>query len=177
MSKFEEICHVYSGARRAFREYEETCQNFARDIVYGMVDYFEWPHDQEITYIPLGEEISPNNRFYALAGAMRMDDESFWHFGVELTVHEPGGSYPTPFLLTFFIKKVGPHFIVKLGPKGREIRIHEDRRGDLSPFYEAVFAQIVEFFSKRYQEALTRREKELGFITLSGGPISVTIAG
>ena len=24
-----------------------------------MVDYFEWPQDQEITYIPLGEELDP----------------------------------------------------------------------------------------------------------------------
>lgn len=167
MSKFDEICMAYTKARRAFREYEETCRDFARDLVYGMIDYFEWPGDQEITYIPLGEEFSPNDRFYALAGAMRMDDESFWHFGVELTIHDLGGSHRIPFLMSFFVKKVGPHFIVKLGPKGKEIRIHEDRRGELTPFYEAVFMQIVEFFGKKYQDAITKQQKELDFITLS----------
>ena len=86
MSKFEEICLAYSQARRTFNEYEETCRDFARELVFGMVDYLEWPQDQEITYIPLGEEFDPSNRFYALAGAMRMGDESFWHFGVELAV-------------------------------------------------------------------------------------------
>ena len=167
MSKFKQLCETYMNSRRKFLKYEETCRNFARDLVYGMIDYFGWPQDQEITYIPLGEEISPNNRFYALAGAMRMDDDAFWHFGIELTIEETGGSNPLPFLMSFFIKKVGAHFIVKLGPNGREIKIHEERQRELEPFYDAVFAQIVEFFSKKYQDAITNQDDGIGFITLS----------
>jgi hypothetical protein len=173
MSKFDEICEAYRLARQQFREYEETCRNFARDLVFGMIDYFEWPQTQEITYIPLGEEINPNNRFYALAGAMRMDDESFWHFGVELTAHEPGGAHPVSFLLSFFIKKVGPHFIVKLGPNGREIKIHEDKQGELGPFYEAVHRQIVDFFNRRYVKAITKQDDSPGFIMLSPKSIEI----
>ncbi len=168
MSKFEEICDIYSKSRRAFLAYEKECQEFARDLVYGMIEYFEWPHDQEISYIPLGEELDPNNKFYALAGAMRMNEESFWHFGVELTAYEPGFNNPASFVMSFFIKKVGPYFIVKLGPQGREIKIHENQRGALAPFYEAVFLQIAEFFNKRYPQALARKEQDtLAFIMLS----------
>ena len=167
MSKFDEICLAYREARKEFRLYEETCRDFARELVYGMVEYFEWPQSQEITYIPLGEEINANNRFYALGGAMRMDDESFWYFGVELTAHEPGGSYPVTFLLSFFIKKTGPHFVVKMGPKGREIKIHEDRQGELAPFFDAVQQQIMQFFRKNYVHAITKQEAEPGFVNLS----------
>ena len=167
MSKFEQICDAYAQSRKSFRKYEETCRNFARDIVFGLIDYYEWPRNQEITYIPLGEEISPNDRFYALAGAMRMDADAFWHFGVELTVEDQGGSHPLRFLMSFFIKKVGSHFIVKLGVDGREIKIHEDRQGELHPFYEAVFMQIMEFFNNRYQDAITNQQKRTEFIVLS----------
>ena len=167
MSKFEEICTAYREARHQFRSYEEMCRNFARDLIYGMIDYFEWPQSQEITYIPLGEELNPNNRFYALSGAMRMDDESFWHFGVELTAHEPGGSNPVSFLLSFFIKKTGSHFIVKMGPQGREIKIHEDRQKELAPFFDAVQQQIMQFFKKHYVKAITKQETEPGFVNLS----------
>lgn len=69
--------------------------------------------------------------------------------------------------MSFFIKKVGPHFIVKLGPNGKEIRIHEERRGDLTPFYDAVFVQILNFFARQYQDAVTNGLKEVGFIMLS----------
>lgn len=166
-SKYEEISLTYRKSRKLFLDYQQECQSFARDLVDGMVEYFEWPADQEITYIPLGEELDPNNRFYAISGAMRMDEELFWHFGLELTVQEPGGAYPLPFLLSFFIKKVGPHFVVKLGSKSKEIRIHEDRRGDLTPFYDAVYVQIMSFFTQRYQEAITIGLREPGFIMLS----------
>lgn len=170
MSKFEEVCLAYQKSRRRFLEYEVECRDFARSLVDGIINYFEWPQDQEITYIPLGEEINPNNRFYALAGAMRMDDESFWHFGVELSAEEPGGSHPLPFLMSFFIKKVGPHFVVKLGPQGKEIRIHEDKQGkqdELAPFYEAVFQQILQFFARDYQDAITNQKMAPGFIMLT----------
>ncbi len=166
MSKYDELSKAYGQARRTFRAYEETCRDFARDLVFGMVEYFEWPRGQEITYIPLGEELDPDNRFYALAGAMRMDDESFWHFGVQLTLHEGSGSYPLPFVLSFFVKKTGDFFVVKLGPRGREIRIPESKKGELDPFYEAVYMQIKEFFARRYIQAVTKQEKEFGFITL-----------
>lgn len=166
MSRYEDLVRSYSHARKMFRDYEDTCRNFARDLVFGMVEYFEWPQDREITYIPLGEELDPNNKFYALAGAMRMDAQSFWHFGVELNLMEASGAYPLSLVLSFFIKKVGPNFIVKLGPNGREIKIPEDKQGELEPFYEAVFRQIKEFLAKRYVQAITGQENEYGFITL-----------
>ncbi len=170
MSKFEQICEAYANSRKSFRKYEETCRKFARNIVFGLIDYYEWPHEQEITYIPLGEEINSNNRFYALAGAMQMDSKAFWHFGVELTVEDQGGSNPLRFLMSFFIKKVGSHFIVKLGVDGREIKIHEDRQGELQPFYDAVFMQIIDFFKSRYQDAVTHQQKQTEFIILSPAP-------
>ncbi len=166
MSRYEDLVRTYGFARKEFREYEQTCRNFARDLVFGMVEYFDWPQDREITYIPLGEELDPNNKFYALAGAMRMDAQSFWHFGVELNLMEASGAYPLSLVLSFFIKKVGPNFIVKLGPNGREVKIPEDKQDELSPFYEAVFRQIKEFLAKRYIQAITGQETEYGFITL-----------
>ncbi len=171
MSKFEEVSQIYQKSRHQFLDYESTCRDFARSLIDGIINYFEWPSTQEITYIPLGEEINPNDRFYALAGAMRMDDEAFWHFGVELTAEEPGGAHPLPFLMSFFIKKVGAHFVVKLGQKGKEIRIHEEKQGkqdELAPFYEAVFQHILQFFVRDYQNAVTKQKLESGFIMLTG---------
>ncbi len=167
MSKYEEIIVSYSNARKAFYAYEDTCRNFARDLIMGMIEYFEWPQDREITYIPLGEELDPNNKFYALAGAMRMDQQSFWHFGVELTVSEPSGAYPLSLVMSFFIKKVGPYFIVKLGPDGQEVKIPENKPvSELGPFYEAIANHIKKFFTKDYVQAAAKHERQFGFITL-----------
>lgn len=166
-SKYEELCQTYRTSRKAFLAYQDDCQLFARDIVDGMIEYFDWPTSQEITYIPLGEEIDPNNRFYAISAAMQMDDESFWHFGLELTVEEPSGAYPLPFLMSFFIKKLGNIFIVKLGLNGKEFRIPEERRGELTPFYDIVFKHVTHFFTHKYQDAVTKGLNEPDFIMLS----------
>lgn len=167
VTKYDELCGTYRNSRKAFLVYQDECQAFARDIVDGMIEYFEWPSSQEITYIPLGEEIDPNNRFYAISAAMQMDDESFWHFGLELTIEEPSGAYPLPFLLSFFIKKIGLVFIVKLGPNGKEFKIPEERRGELAPFYDIVFKHITHFFTHKYQDAITKGLDEPDFIMLS----------
>ena len=166
-SKYDELCQTYRTSRKSFLAYQDDCQMFARDVVDGMIEYFEWPTSQEITYIPLGEEIDPNNRFYAISAAMQMDDDSFWHFGLELTVEEPSGAYPLPFLMSFFIKKIGDAFVVKLGPKGKEFRIPEERRGELKPFYDIVFKHITHFFTHKYQDAVTKGLDEPDFIMLS----------
>jgi hypothetical protein len=166
MSKYEELAHLYRETRQSFRRDEEECRNFARDLVFGMVDYFEWPQDQEITYIPLGEELDPNNKFYALQGAMQMDAEAFWHFGVELKMQETTGAYPIALMLSFFIKKVGDRFIVRLGPHGKEFGIPEDKQDQLEPFFDIVFRHIQEFFRKRYVRAVTKQDDQMGFIML-----------
>jgi len=166
MTKYNELAHIYRDSRQSFRKYEETCATFARELVDGFLDYMGWPRNQEINYLAVGEEIDADNKFFALSGAMQMDVESFWRFGVELRIQETSGSHPISLVLHFFIKKVGPHFIVKLGAKGREIKIPESKRGELKPFYDAVYGQIKEFFAKQYIQAITGNEKEFGFITI-----------
>ena len=166
MTKYENIAKLYHDSRLKFRQYEEECPTFSRELVTGLLKYMDWPREQEINYLAVGEEIDPNNKFYALAGAMEMDTESFWHFGVELRVQEASGAYPLSLVLSFFIKKVGTEFIVKLGPKGREIKIPESKRGHLEPFYDVVYRQIMEFFTKHYVQAITGNETQFGFITI-----------
>lgn len=166
MSKYDELSRIYRQTRLTFQQYEEECGAFARELVSGLLDFMEWPRNQEITYLAVGQEIDPNNKFYALASAMQMDSESFWHFGVELRIQEVSGAYPLSLILSFFIKKVDSFFIVKLGPQGREFKIPESKRGQLEPFYEAIFTHIKEFFAKQYVQAVTGNEKDFGFITL-----------
>ena len=166
MSKYEELAKLYHDTRLNFNRYEEECSTFSRDLVTGFLEYVGWPREQEINYLAVGEEIDPGNKFYALAGAMEMDTESFWHFGVELRLQEASGAYPLSLVLTFFIKKTESDFIVKLGPKGREIKIPENKRGQLEPFYEVVYRQIHDFLNNHYMQAITGNQTEFGFITI-----------
>ena len=167
MSKYEEIVRVYSRARKDFVDNKVACSEFARELVLGMIDYFEWPQDREVTYIPLDEELDPNNKFYALAGAMRLDDQAFWHFGLALNLAEISGINPMSLVFSFFIKQSGTDFMVRLGTEGQVYKIPSDKRGDdLGPFYDRVLHEIEAFMKANLVHALAGKRVKSTFISV-----------
>ena len=132
-----------------------------------MVEYFDWPQDREITYIPLDEELDPNNKFYALAGAMRLDEHAFWHFGLALNLAEISGINPLSLVFSFYIKQSDTDFLVRLGQDGQIYKIPIDKRGsELAPFYDRVFKEIEKFLLKHLGHALSDQPVEDTFISI-----------
>ncbi len=167
MSKYEEIVQAYSSARKDFLDNKVACSGFARELVSGMIEYFDWPQDREVTYIPLDEELDPNNKFYALAGAMRLDDQAFWHFGLALNLAEISGINPLSLVFSFFIKQSGRDFMVRLGTEGQIYKIPSDKRGDdLAPFYDRVFQEIEAFMKANLVHVLAGKKAKSKFITV-----------
>ena len=167
MSKYEDIVQVYSSARKDFLDNKIACSGFARELVADMIDYFEWPQDREVTYIPLDEDLDPNNKFYAIAGAMRLDDDAFWHFGLALNLAEISGINPLSLVFSFFIKQSGTNFKVRMGIGGRELTIPASKRGDaLAPFYDLVFNEIDAFLKAHLVHVLAGKKPKSNFITV-----------
>ncbi len=132
-----------------------------------MVEYFDWPQDREITYIPLDEELDPNNKFYALAGAMRLDEHAFWHFGLALNLAERSGINPLSLVFSFYIKQSDTDFLVRLGQGGQVYKIPVGKRGnDLAPFYDRVYNEIDQFLQKHLGHVLSDQPVENSFISI-----------
>jgi hypothetical protein len=164
MSKFEELCRAYAVSRKNYFDYRDACLNFAKDLVWGMVDYFKCPREQ-VKFIPLKEDIKPNT-IYGLLGAMHLDDDTFWHLGFGLTLYVSPNIFPQETaLLRFLVKKVDDCFVVKLGIGGDEFRIHKDQLDELTTFYDYVFEQIEESYEKELQRFLEQEEtsRKIGF--------------
>ncbi len=167
MSRYEEIVTAYSRARKEFFDNKIACSDFARELVAGMVEYFDWPQDREITYIPLDEELDPNNKFYALAGAMRLDEHAFWYFGLALNLAEISGINPLSMVFSFYIKQDDANFKVRLGQGGQVYTIPSDKRGDdLGPFYDRVFKEIELFLQKHLGYMLADQPVDNTFISI-----------
>ncbi len=95
---------------------------------------------------------------------MQMLPNRFGTLASELRLQEQCGSYPTPG--TQLLHQKWMIISSSGGARGGELKIPESKRGQLEPFYEAVYTQIKEFFAKRYVQAITGNEKQFGFITL-----------
>ena len=164
MSKFEDLCRAYATSRKNYFDYRDACLKFGTNLVNGMIDYFKCPREQ-VKFIPLKEDIKPNT-MYSLLGAMDLDDDTFWHFGLGLTLYEAPNVFPQETaLLPLLVKKVDDSFIVKFGTHGEEFKIHKDKPDEQTAFYEFVFRQIKESYEKALQRFLEQKEtsRKIGF--------------
>ena len=164
MSKFEELCKAYATSRKNYFDYRETCSKFAHTLVRGMVDYFGCPKGQ-VKFIPLNKEVESGS-IYTVMGAIHLDDDTFWHLGVRLTLYKAPNIFPhQPFLLRLLIKKVDDYFTVKLRTEGPEFKVHEDKPDEFNSFYEFIFDLIKEDLEKGLQRFLEQNEtvRKIGF--------------
>ena len=164
MSKFEDLCRAYAISRKSYFDYRDACLKFGTNLVNGMMRYFQCPKEQ-VQFIPL-KEVIPPGLTSNLLGAMHLDDDTFWHFGLGITLYEAPNIFPQEtVLLRVLMKKTHGYFIVKLGTRGEEFKIHGDKPDDFTVFYEFVFSQIKESYEKGLQRFLEQEEtsRKIGF--------------
>jgi hypothetical protein len=90
MTKFEELCSLFSENMQAYHEYEKEAWALAEKIKNKMVQYLGIPADQrEEDYL---KTIPPGNYnlalTYTIPGSVHLEDDGFWHFGLVLVIRE-----------------------------------------------------------------------------------------
>ncbi|MBZ0193307.1 MAG: hypothetical protein K8F34_16685, partial [Candidatus Kuenenia stuttgartiensis] len=116
MTKFEELCNSYRLSRKKYFDYKNECVNFAEKLVNGMIDHFECPKEQIKYFSPKDQVIPDNDSFQSLRGVMTLEDDTFWHFRIGLTLYESHEIITPREIVTIHIllKKINERFIVKI---------------------------------------------------------------
>ena len=86
VTKFDELCAAFAESRSKFFKYRDECLGLATKLISGLVQYLEIPRDC-VSFVPLDKEPEPD-RQYHIIGAMHLDDDTFWHVGVQLRIYE-----------------------------------------------------------------------------------------
>ncbi len=163
MSKFKELCGAYSGARKHYAEYRTCCGDFGNSLIKGMIEYFECPREH-INFFPLAGDVDPKKK-YSLVSAMLLDDDTYWHFGLGLTLCPAESESPDEtVVLPFAMKKGHDLFIVRIGTL-QEFQIHENNQDEYQSFYNFVFQRIKEDYEKGLQRFLDKEvnSRKIGF--------------
>ncbi len=164
MSKFKELCKAYETARINFFDYRRDCHTFASKLIDGLIDFLQCPKEQ-IKFIPLKKDYE-SDFTYTLMGAMHLNDDTFWHLGVGITLYKEPNIFPhETVLISFLIKEKSDSFTVKLGDSGKEFEILKDKPEDFNEIYEFIFNQIKETYEKGLKRFLEQKEtsREIGF--------------
>ena len=148
MSRFLELCRVIEEDRKRWIDYRRECLTFAKKLTSGMAEYLQCP-ESCMEYVPTVGERDPDKKYF-LAGAMRLDDDPFYHLGVllRLDLHTPS------ILIPFLIRKVKDVFEVRIETLDQEFRIHQDRPDELRSVHVFVFELVKETYEKGFQRWL-----------------------
>jgi len=163
MSKFDELCQVYAGSRKAYTDYRDTCFAFAQSLVEALIGYLEIPEGQ-IGFVPVNREPDPA-ALYTLPGAMHLDEDTFWHFGVVITLADPsGGCPPQAVLLKLQLKQHEDAFGVRLGQDDEDFWVRPGYPQEMAAFMDHVFTAVKGSYERGLQQFLDQAStRKIGF--------------
>lgn len=165
MSKFKNLCSAYSTARQNYADYRKCCSEFANSLINGMIEYFECPREM-ISFFPLTGEFDPKRK-YSLSAAMKLDNDTFWHFGLGLTLCPSESEGPDEtVILPFSVKKSDDLYTVRFG-NVEEFQINYDDKDKYKDFYEYIYNRVRSDYEKGLQRFLDREQssRKIGFQT------------
>ncbi len=154
MSKFEELSQAFTNARNLFKQYEEDCKVFSKEVWDKLIHYYEIPlsdislHNIDAYGVPdkiLG--------FKELILALRED--GYFEFGVGFTLFETPKVYPYPHYtivlpVNIAIDRDGK-YKARYGESGKEHIIDRTKDADYHKFFDEMYKLI----KSEYEEGLS----------------------
>lgn len=166
MSKFEDLCNSFEKSRNTYFEYRDESFGFAGELISQYVQYLEIPKEQ-FKFIPLDEQPAPNTT-YSLFGATHLNDDTFWHLGLQITLFSDPNTYPhQPILIRFMFKKSKKDiFVVKISEDDEGHLIERGNSPQYVKFFEFLQKQIRSNFEDGLQEFLEQSAplRTIGFM-------------
>jgi hypothetical protein len=165
MSKFEELCEAFTKARNLFKEYEDECKVFARELWDKLIEYYEIPlsnislHNVDAYGTP--DKITG---FDDLVLALRED--GFFEFGVGFTLFETPKTFPYPHFtivlpLNISIDRNGV-YKARYGEAGKEFIL--DRTKDDA--YQIFLDEMFKLIKSEYEDGLSNMRLQNTFRTI-----------
>jgi len=164
MSKFNDLCHVYSTARRNYFDYWNSCADFATELLRGLGDYLECPKNN-LSFVPLKEN-PVYGKHYNAKESMHLEQDTFWYVGMMFTLcPDESGEPEETIFLPVLIKQSDSEFTVKLGPQGEPLQIIPGNQEHYTHFFDHVYAQINSVYEDRLHKFLEREpsSRRIGF--------------
>ena len=81
MTKFDTLCTAYKTSRKTNFSYRDEGINFARELIAKYIKFLEVPEDY-FRFVPM-DETPKSNTTYSLFGAIHLNDDTYWHLGLQ----------------------------------------------------------------------------------------------
>lgn len=165
MTKFSDLCTSYKTSRETYFEYRNRSYDFASELIRRYVQFLGIPNEQ-FRFVPLDEVPKPNTT-YTLFGAIHLNDDSFWHLGLQITIFTAPNEYPQqPLLIKFLFKEAENGFRILISEDDPGHIIHLGNESEFLAFFDFLQHTIQQSFETGLQRFLEQSAplKTIGFI-------------
>ena len=155
----------YKNSRETYFEYRNRGFNFAGELIRRYVEYLGIPNEQ-FRFVPLDEDPKPNTT-YTLFGAIHLNDDSFWHLGLQITIFTAPNEYPQqPLLIKFMFKASENGYLIRISEDdpGRNISLGNEK--EFLAFFDFLQTMIQQSFETGLQRFLEQSAplRTIGFV-------------
>ncbi len=158
MTKFEELCEIYTKAENDFYNYKWKCIDFAKNMGNGVANYLGCK-TEDIQYYSYDSEGKTHETHHRDALFLRKD--TFWHFGMGINLYRVGQNYPDMLhMFDLAIKGKKKSFIVQFPQLNERFTINPNKSEDFQPMYDLIFNNIKDRFENQLEKFLKNESVE-----------------
>ena len=167
MSRYDELCGVYTESRMKFARYQSECQHFLEQFAQGLVEAFCVPPEKFKLFPAIGERDPAVT--YTVQESMKLAQDNFWHIGIEIIL--VCQSCPTdpiqPVMINLGVKKENNVYLLKTSPEDEPFGIAEKSPEQLKYFYDELFTRIQGLLEKSVDVLMEKEPTacKIGFVS------------
>jgi len=157
MTRFEELCKVYTKAEEDFRNYRWKSIEFVTQMAKGLANYLECEIDDIRYYLPV-KDGQPKEAH--LIDALLLDNDTFWHFGMGVNLYVEGNKMPAMTYIFDLALKGEDEYIIRVLKEKKEFNINPAEREDFKSLYNFIYDSIKNRFEDELGKFLHHKSFE-----------------
>jgi len=155
-TRYQDLCQALEGARRRFHDYRSDCVFFAATFARGLTEYLGGPREL-VSFEPVGGARVGDGPT-EVADAMHLDEDTYWHFGLQLRFTADKSADVVPLRIRF--KKIESRYVVNLFGH-EDFELAEPTPAALQPVYDELVASVRRHYDDGLRLFLDRRGQNL----------------
>lgn len=165
MTKYQELCDIFTESRYAYFDNRLPCLRFASALVIKLENYLQCLGER-IKIFPLDGERRPNT-VHTIAGEMKLVEDGYWQLRIGIELHQKNDIMPNDSVtIPIFIKKTNNFYIANLGEERKKYKIHIDKDYEFNAFFEDIFNVVKKVYEQDINQFHEREDsvRRIGFL-------------
>lgn len=167
MTKFEELCSIYTEAEQDFSNYRWKCIDLAVELGNKLADYMECGKEEIQYYLtsnltqPQGANLPNQPKEAHPRDALILENDTYWHYGMGVNLYQGTNKNPAmTYILDVALKGQKDNFIINFPKQQKQFNINPNKQKDFQNISEFIYNEIKGRFENELEKFLKHQSTE-----------------